>query len=142
MTRKRLVTLLGTVVIGVVLSVYCYQQIPPLCGNKIITEVPSPDGKLKAVSFVRDCGATTGFSTQVSIIPADSYLPNEAGNAFTSDGNHGAAASGSAGGPPVGLSWASSQELFIAHHPGARVFRAESRVSGVAVQIVPSNTAP
>lgn len=39
-----------------------------ICGNKIIQEIPSPNRKLKAVIFTRDCGATTGFSTQISLL--------------------------------------------------------------------------
>jgi hypothetical protein len=30
--------------------------------------MPSPDGRRDAVMFQRDCGATTGFSTQISIL--------------------------------------------------------------------------
>ena len=37
------------------------------CGNDLVKEVPSPNGKMKAVVFQRDCGATTGFSTQISL---------------------------------------------------------------------------
>src|SRR5687767_10343542 len=46
-----------------------------MCGNDIQLTVVSPDRKLKAVVFERSCGATTGFSTQVSVLPADRDLP-------------------------------------------------------------------
>jgi len=36
------------------------------CGNDVLTDLPSPDGKYKVVVFQRDCGATTGFSTQTT----------------------------------------------------------------------------
>ncbi|HEY7181405.1 MAG TPA: hypothetical protein VIC84_08295, partial [Blastocatellia bacterium] len=52
------------------------------CGNEILRVHYSPTKKLKAVVFERDCGATTGFSAQISIIPANSDLPNKAGNVF------------------------------------------------------------
>ena len=42
-----------------------------LCGNEIIEEIKSPDNKYKLVIFQRDCGATTGFSTQISILKSD-----------------------------------------------------------------------
>jgi hypothetical protein len=38
------------------------------CGNTILEEVQSPTGKYRAVIFRRDCGATTGCSTQVSVL--------------------------------------------------------------------------
>ena len=56
-----------------------------LCGNELFQEVYSPDHAYKAVVFQRDCGATTGFSTQVSILNAASPLPDEAGNVFVMD---------------------------------------------------------
>ena len=51
-----------------------------MCGNDIYSETLSPDGELKAVIFQRDCGATTGFSTQVSILDTDETLENDGGN--------------------------------------------------------------
>ena len=53
-----------------------------MCGNDVYREYPSPNGKLKAVVFERDCGATTPFSTQVSVIESDQKLENVPGNAF------------------------------------------------------------
>lgn len=53
-----------------------------MCGNDAYEEFPSPNGKLKAVLFERDCGATTPFSTQVSIIENNQKLENAPGNAF------------------------------------------------------------
>ena len=37
---------------------------------------------LKGVVFERSCGATTGFSTQISILPVTQKLENEGGNIF------------------------------------------------------------
>ena len=58
------------------------------CGNDVLADVPSPSGERRAVVFQRDCGATTGFSVQVSILRRGKSLPNEAGNTFTADANH------------------------------------------------------
>jgi hypothetical protein len=52
------------------------------CGNDLVKEVRSPDGQMNAVVFQRDCGATTGFSTQVSLLSSNKSLPNESGNLF------------------------------------------------------------
>ncbi len=62
-----------------------------MCGNDVTKEVISPDGKMKAVVFQRDCGATTGFSTQISVLPDSKTLPNESGNVFYATDNHGKA---------------------------------------------------
>lgn len=103
------------------------------CGNKVLAEAVSPDQRLKVVVFQRDCGATTGFSTQVSIIGAQEALPNASGNVFTADDNRGAVPTSAAGGPVVQVQWASGRALVITHHAGARVFTQKEAVSGVAV---------
>ena len=60
---------------------------PDLCANQIYQEVYSTDRTLKAVVFQRDCGATTGFSTQVSVLPAGETLGNDvAGNLYITNG--------------------------------------------------------
>jgi hypothetical protein len=53
------------------------------CSNQIIKQIPSPNGKMKAVVFQRDCGATTGFNTQVSVLLSNQQLPDEGGNVPT-----------------------------------------------------------
>lgn len=103
------------------------------CKNEILAELPSPDGAYKAIVFQRDCGATTGFSTQVSILRSRHSLGDDTGNVFVSDTNHGAAPSGSGGGPEVGIRWMSSSSLVISRHRLARVFMAEPHVSDISV---------
>ena len=56
-----------------------------ICGNEIYKQSQSPDGKFIALAFSRDCGATTGLSTQISIIPVGDNLENEPGNIFITD---------------------------------------------------------
>jgi len=104
-----------------------------LCGNTIVAEALSPDQRHKAVVFQRDCGAATGFSTQVSLMAAKDALPDESGNVFTADSNRGAVPISAAGGPVVQVRWASGRALVITHHAGARVFKQKNSVSGVAV---------
>jgi hypothetical protein len=103
------------------------------CANELLAEAVSPDGKLKAVVFQRDCGATTGFSTQVSVFAASAGVGNSAGNVFTSDTNHGLAPSGPGGGPLVKVNWRSPSVLVVSHHAAARVFIAEPQVGSVKV---------
>jgi hypothetical protein len=58
-----------------------------LCGTEIFQEVYSPDNEYKAVVFQRDCGATTGFTTQISILKPSKDLPNQLGNVLVMDGH-------------------------------------------------------
>lgn len=102
-----------------------------MCSNEVVAEYPSPDRRMKVTVFERDCGATTGFSTQASLLGANRALPGGAGNIFIADGDHGAAPEGPHGGPEVDVHWLSDQEVIVRHHVLARVFKAEKRYDGV-----------
>jgi len=104
------------------------------CGNDVLAEHASPDGRWKAVVFQRDCGATTDFSTQVSVIRASRGIRNSPGNVFVTDTDHGIAPSGPGGGPEVRVRWESPDLLVIAHHEAARVFRSEEAVGSIRVE--------
>ena len=92
-----------------------------MCGNEILAEYPSPDGALKAVVFERDCGTTTDFSTQVSVMKREAALENSKGNVFIVDSDRGRAPSGSGGGPEAKLLWTGNRSIQIDHHVNARV---------------------
>jgi hypothetical protein len=104
-----------------------------LCGNEILVDVPSPARDHKAVVFQRNCGATTGFSTQVSVLPFHKRLPAESGNVFVADTDHGRAEPGPGRGPAVEVTWLNAQELLVLHDAAARVFRAENTRGTVRV---------
>jgi hypothetical protein len=103
------------------------------CRNSVVSEIPSPSGRVKLVVFQRDCGATTGFSTQASLLKQGEQLGSEPGNVVVADTNHGFAPSGPGGGPQIGATWESDSALILELHPAARTFRAEHLVTGVAV---------
>jgi hypothetical protein len=98
-----------------------------LCGNRVIETVLAPEGKTKALVFERDCGATTDFSTHVSILDGSEALPRTAGNVFTADGDHGAATM------TVRVHWVSPNHLVVSFPARARVFRQQAEVSGVRI---------
>ena len=83
-----------------------------LCANDDLRESVSQNGRLKAVRFRRDCGATTAFSTQVSILPTASNLPNEAGNVFSV-----------AGEPAIIVRWIDDKHLIISGGGAATPFK-------------------
>jgi len=104
-----------------------------LCGNTTIEEIYSPTGRLKAVIFERSCGATTDFSTQISVFPAPQSLVNEAGNIFSADTNHGEAPAGPGGGPEVRVTWITDNKLLVAHHIRARIFNSVTQCKEVQI---------
>lgn len=64
----------------------CSHLFGDLCGNQILSETYSPNKQLKAVVFSRDCGATTNYSTHVSIMNSWEKLDNgNTGNVFVTD---------------------------------------------------------
>ena len=126
---------LGTfAVLAVALSSLLYSCSYFLCDNEIVTQLPSPDEKYKAVVFVRDCGATTTWSTHVSLIRSWSWVGrDDGGNTFVMDAGDGAP-EGPGRGPEARVRWISAHEIVIAHHRLAEVFRAEKQVGGVTIR--------
>jgi hypothetical protein len=102
------------------------------CKNSTVSTAVAPAGDSKAVLFQRDCGATTGFSSQVSVTGAQEATSG-VGNAFVADTDHGVANAASWGGPWVELRWVSPQKLLIRYDAKARVFTQNATVSGVTV---------
>ena len=92
------------------------------CGSEPIASIASPSGSTKAVVFNRNCGATTGFNTQVPLIRSSKQLPNAVGNALTLDGT-----------VPLAVTWRSDSELSIVGLGSARVSKREQSVAGVKI---------
>jgi len=125
------ITVLLAVGIGLIGAVYLLTR--NMCGNEVVAEIRSPDGGHKAVEFERDCGATTDFSTQVSVIRSDKRLGSDAaGNAFTADSNHGSVPVHGAGVMELDIQWLNNNTLQIEYPAGARVFNRNSKVGDVA----------
>ena len=93
-----------------------------LCANTDLRESISPNGALKTVLFVRDCGATTSYSTQVSILPVSDHLPNEAGNVFIL-GDKSA----------VVVRWIDDRHINISSDGAATIFKRLTNFNGIMV---------
>ena len=104
------------------------------CDNDSFKEFKAPSGKWKVVVFQRSCGATTDFSTQVSVLSADSPLPKKAGNVLIIDSNHGEVAVDRNGLIDVGVSFASDAAVTLAYPARARVFVEASNIDGVQIR--------
>ena len=105
-----------------------------MCGNDPVAEFVSADTSAKLVVFQRDCGATTDFSTQASLVKANTGPPALGGNLFVADTNHGIAPSGTGGGSELRARWEGPKRLVLQHHVKARVFEAEQLLNGIEIR--------
>jgi hypothetical protein len=108
MAKWKKIALGITATIGVLAGILVlggYWFFSGMCGADQYISLISPNGKYKAVIFQFDCGATTGFSTQVSILKINENLSNNPGNVYTSKGHPEYVA-------PV-LTWVSDEHLNI-----------------------------
>ena len=106
------------------------------CENTILSETTSPSGRVAAILFQRSCGATTGYSTQVSVLRVGDR-PAAAGNAFVADTNHGAADKSVGGGPWVEAVWTDENNLIVKYDAQARIFTEQSVIAGVTITYQP-----
>lgn len=100
-------------------------SVDPSCQNELQGRSVSPNGKMAAVVYSRNCGATTGDNYQVSIVPAGEK-PAGKGNALIVDST-----------PPYSPRfqpmWRGDDALIIPIPAGARLFSKSSLVHGVQV---------
>jgi len=96
-----------------------------MCHNTIQKEILSPDGTKKIVIFTRDCGATTAYSSQISILDKNSHLLNWYGNAFASEFSD-----------PVTAIWVDSKNVQVTYHRGGRVAFQHTQVDGISIKYV------
>ncbi|MBI2683591.1 MAG: hypothetical protein HYX26_10345 [Acidobacteriales bacterium] len=95
-----------------------------LCGNDVWKEAYSPNRRLKAVVFDRDCGATTRAYTQVMIIDASEDVPNEPGNVFGVDD----------GTASIEVSWMADSKLLVTYPRYLKNVHKSNSVMGVEIQ--------
>lgn len=126
-----LVAMLGGLALLFAVGWFALSQLSDgLCGNDVLAEVPSPDRRFRLVAFNRDCGATTGFSTQVSLLELNEELPNSAGNVFISNEGKGVASTDDRK-PEVRMHWEGPSSVIIEHGVRTRVFLSEGSRDGV-----------
>jgi hypothetical protein len=101
----------------------------PLCTNEIVKSLRSPDGNHEATLLMRECGATTDFTTQVSVNP---LFYQFVGNAFVADAYNGGTR-GSWGGPWAEIRWIVPNQLLITYDQQARIFDKMEEVRGVEI---------
>ena len=99
---------------------YFFSELPDLCANTLIENVTSHDKKWKVVLFERDCGATTDFSSQISLLRVGETLQNEGGNVYIADGYSG----------NYEINWASSSVVKIRGN-SRRIVKKLTQLNGV-----------
>ena len=104
------------------------------CADATVTRVGGPGGGLDAVVFVRDCGATTGFSTEVSVVRAGARVSG-GGNVFSADDDHGKVPlEGSHHALALDVRWLDGTRLHVGYPAGTRVFRHDGKRGDVRVE--------
>ena len=107
-----------------------------VCQNTFLSNTASPDGERHAVLFMRDCGATTDFSTQVSILRENGPATG-AGNLFIADGGSASAPPTDHGGPWAEVVWQGPRRLLVRYDSMAEVYKQQDQVAGVTVTYEP-----
>jgi hypothetical protein len=90
---------LTAVVISFVLATGCTRF---MCKERAESHMPAPDRILVATTVIRDCGATTDFSTSVNLHRSDHGFNDDAGTIFVAMGEH-----------HLSLKWADADHLSI-----------------------------
>jgi hypothetical protein len=118
---------IGSVLAISLIATACFDT----CGNRVLFETVAPGNQKRAVLFERDCGATTGFSTHVSLLDRSEVLPRTAGNVFIADSDHGKV------GMDIHIHWDSRDHLVVNFPGHARVFQKRTSVKGIQISYLP-----
>lgn len=92
-----------------------------LCASNPLYQQTSPNGKVEAIVFNYDCGATTGFSTQVSLLPSGKAIDGP-GNVLVTDGKN-----------RIKVKWLSNSEVVIRNTKGLKTYKQLSNYNGVII---------
>jgi hypothetical protein len=94
-----------------------------MCGNDTIQKIPSPSGDKVAYSFQRSCGASTGDTSQLSILEKDEPFLNEAGNTFVTD-------------KEFSFKWLNNDTLQVIYDIKSETYEMDQRVNGIRIEYV------
>lgn len=106
------------------------------CANQIVDIKISPDKKYQAVTFTRDCGATTGFSTQLSILKATDTFDNEdeTGNTLIMSDKTGDGLMDENGGAKIRANWTEDDKLEILYDSRTETSKRETEYKDIKIE--------
>jgi hypothetical protein len=110
----------------VVLLSFSAFALSDMCGNKVLWAQWSPDKTHQAAVFVRDCGATTGYSFHVALIGRGNDVL-ETGNVTIFDGAEPGVD------PRPMVKWLANDKLQVTTRQSVRFFKREQNVSRVTI---------
>jgi hypothetical protein len=99
-----------------------------MCDNHITQEVYSPNGEYKVVVYERNCGATTPYTTQISLLKSHVLLGDHAGNLLGAEGH-----------PDwfeIEVEWQNDKQLRIEYDGELAPRYVKGRVRGIDVQYI------
>lgn len=102
-----------------------------------MSKYPSPDGRFVAVVFYRNCGATTPFTTEVSVVRAveDAISSGADGNVFSmTDPNDSNKSLERSGAIEARVEWKSAELLSISTPRRALVGKRVDRIHGIRIE--------
>lgn len=115
------------------------------CGYSQLKEYPSPDSTKKIVVSLFDCGATTGYSTQISLHDADEVMQQEKpiyGNTDLGERIHDRTVAVYGKEVEVRVNWNDNQHVTLGYAPENRevLNQLEEQMDGVTIQAVPEGS--
>ena len=121
-----------TVIVALLTLVAGASACRPRCETTILRAVSDALAQRQAVVFRRDCGATTGFNTQVAILARGDETPDATETVFViDDTTH---ASGEASILDVDVRWSAGHRLVVTYDPHARVIQQEPASGEVQIE--------
>lgn len=108
------------------------------CSSSVVEVTRDPHSDRYAVTEVRNCGATTGFTTVIRVGRA-SRPQREAEEVLVADSDHGAATGGPAGTVWTNVVWTGVDRLEIALASHARAFKKVVKSNDVSIVFRLSN---
>jgi hypothetical protein len=96
--------------------------VPDLCENEFQKELRSPSGKYVATVFHRECGATSGFNTQLAIRRSWRGFSADSGKVLAIGGRY-----------PLDVKWADERHLLVSL-PADKIYVQEDAWNDVKVE--------
>jgi len=138
---KKTLTVIGVIIIIMLVGFsiwtgWFFHLLGSGCTNGVLDSSNSPDQQYKVVIFGRNCGATTDFSTHVSVLTVNENTDKlSTGNILIIDSNNGQDSSKNREGGPVVISqWEGPKTLIITFNSKARSYQKVQRYKDIEIR--------